>query len=39
MPIVVLTELPSVPEIIGGVIILAGIAIASLNPRSGQAEG
>ncbi len=39
MAIVVLNELPSVPEIIGGVIILAGIAIASLNPRSGQAEG
>lgn len=38
LAIAVLNELPSAPEIVGGVIILAGIAIASLNPRSASVE-
>ncbi|MBN1371631.1 MAG: DMT family transporter [Anaerolineaceae bacterium] len=38
LAIAVLNELPSVPEIVGGVIILAGIAIASLNTGSGKVE-
>ena len=38
LAIAVLNELPSGVEVLGGVIILAGIAIASLNTRSASVE-